>query len=182
MFRALIAAAVGLSPVAAQAQQAPQTVEQRLQKLEDESSIRRVIEDYAALLTARNFDGYVALFAEEGVWQNGASVHQGRDAIRAMLVGMFGETPAGYVNTESYMLVSNIRIDLDGDRASAHSRQLSIIRGSGGDPVPVLGGMYEDQFIREGGEWRILHRNDITLIPSPEEWARRMAEGIFTDR
>ncbi len=61
----------------------------------------------------------------------------------------------------------------------AKSRQLSIIRGRNGSPTPVLSGQYEDEFVRMDGEWKILHRNDITLMPSPEEWAKRMAEVVF---
>ena len=168
------------APVAqAQALSQPSAAEQRLQRLEDESAIRRIIEDYAARLTARDFDGYVALFAPDGTWRNGSTMKNGRAEIKAMLVKMFPDTPANYVNTNSYMLVSNIRIDLHGDRANAHSRQLSVIRGKDGNPVPVLSGMYEDEFIRLDGQWRILHRNDITFIPTPEEWQKKMASGVF---
>lgn len=179
-FRALIAAALLLSPIAAQARTGGETIEQRLQRLEDKDAIRDIIEEYAVRLTSRDFDGYVALFAEDGVWMNGDIVQNGRDQIKAMLVNMFPDTPADYVNDDSYMIVSNIQIEVDGDRATANSRQLSIIRGADGGPTPVLSGRYEDEFIRKNGEWKILKRNDITLIPTPEEWARRMQEGVFS--
>ena len=73
----------------------------------------------------------------------------------------------------------NARND-DGDRATARSRQLSIIRGKSGDPTPVLAGRYEDEFVRRDGHWKILHRLDITFIPTLEQWTKKMKEGILT--
>jgi uncharacterized protein (TIGR02246 family) len=168
-----LAAATALLGAAAQAQSEP-TLEQRVQRIEDEAAIERVILDYAVTLDARDFDAYVALFAKEGVWQNGATVRTGPEEIRAMLVGIYGEPDPGYVNTDSYRIVSNIEIELDGDRATARSRQLTIMRGENGAPTPVLSGVYEDEFVREDGAWKILRRVDRTIMPSPEQWRRQM--------
>ena len=179
MFRFIFAAALMLAPVAVQAAPAKLTLEQRVQQLEDKDAISRIIQDYAVRLTSRDYDGYVALFAPEGTWRNGATLKNGRAEIKAMLQAMFPNTPANYVNKDSYMIVSNIRIDLQGDYAKANSRQLSVIRGKDGMPTPVLSGQYEDEFVRQNGEWKILHRNDITFIPTPEVWAKMMASGMF---
>src|SRR5690606_36912937 len=158
----LVASATGQTPGL--------TVEQRLQRVEDELAIRRVLVDYSATQDARDFDAYVALFAEDGEWVNGETVYTGRDAIREMLVGLYGETPPGYENAESYHIVSNPQIDLDGDRATARSRHLLVLRGPDGAPTPTLAGIYEDEFIRENGEWKILRRVDTPLMPTREEW------------
>jgi uncharacterized protein (TIGR02246 family) len=157
------------------------TLEQRVQRIEDEAAIRVLLQTYADRLVARDFDGYVQLFAPDGVWSNGPIGHQGRDAIKAMLVAMFPATPADYVNTDSYMLVSNIVIDLapDGRTAHAQSRQLSIMRGTGGTPTPLLAGLYEDELVKLDGQWKFQHRNDITLMPSMDEWQKRMREGVL---
>src|SRR5690606_13840273 len=149
-----------------------QRIDERLQRLEDKAAIHDLIQEYAVRLTSRDFDGYVELFAPDGVWQNGDIVKNGREEIKAMLVDMFPNTTPDYVNTSSYMFVSNIQVQVDGDRARAKSRQTSIIRGADGSPVPVLAGMYEDEFVRLNGEWKFRHRNDITFIPTQEEWAK----------
>jgi len=175
-YRALVAAAMMLLPIPVQAKTEALSVEQRLQRIEDEAAIKRVILQYAVRLDARDFDGYVSLFAKDGVWQNGDTVKHGRDEIKAMLVGIYGNPPPGFVNNDSYRIVSNIEVTLDGDRATAHSRQLTIMRDKNGSPRPALSGIYEDRFIREDGEWKILHRNDITVMPTPEEWRKQMAE------
>lgn len=154
----------------------PSPLEQRVQLIEDEMAIKRVILDYAVRLDGRDFDGYAALFAKDGIWQNGNTIKHGRDEIRQMLEGIYGAPPPGYVNTDSYRIVSNVEVELKGDRATAHSRQLTIMRGEDGSPTPRLSGIYDDEFIREDGAWKILHRIDRTIMPSPAEWQKQMAE------
>ena len=92
-----------------------------------------------------------------------------------MLTGLFGPTPPGFVNGSDYHLVSNIEVDVDGDHAKASSRHLMMTRGEGGHPQPTLAGWYEDEFVREDGQWKILHRVDHPLMPTAEEWTKEMA-------
>ena len=54
-------------------------------------------------------------------------------------------------------------------------------RGPDGSPTPTLAGRYEDELIREDGQWKILRRVDFPVMPTAEEWgkimqARRAAE------
>lgn len=144
--------------------------EARLQAVEDELAIRRVIVDYSATQDARNFEAYTALFAKEGEWVNGDTVHRGPQAILQMLVELYGEPDAGFENNESYHITSNPQIDVQGDRAIAHSRHLLIMRGPQGEPTPMLAGRYKDEFIREDGQWKILRREDHPVMPTREEW------------
>jgi hypothetical protein len=174
-FGTLGALALVLLPLAPASARQP-TLEQRLQRVEDELAIKRVILEYAVRLDARDFDGYVALFAKNGTWQNGTTIKHGHNEIRQMLTDIYGNPPAGYVNNDSYRIVSNVLVDIHGDRATAHSRQLTIMRGENGSPVPRLSGIYDDELIREGGQWKILHRIDRTIMPSPEEWRKQMAD------
>jgi uncharacterized protein (TIGR02246 family) len=150
-------------------------LESRLRRAEDQLAIQRVITDYAARLDALDFAGYTALFAKDGVWQTGDTVRRGRAEIEAMLVGLFGTPPAGFVNTDNYHLVSNFEVDVDGDRATARSRHLLVLRGPDGHPTPTLAGFYEDELIREDGAWKILRRVDHPVMPTAEEWRREMA-------
>ena len=153
-----------------------ESAEARLRKLEDQMAIQRIIVEYAARLDGRDFAGYADLFAKDGVWQNGATVRRGREEIEGLLVGLFGEPPEGFTNMESYHLVSNPQVDVDGDRATARSRHLLIMRDEQGNPRPALTGIYEDEFVREDGEWKILKRVDNPIIPTAEEWRRQMME------
>jgi uncharacterized protein (TIGR02246 family) len=163
-------------PALATPQTSSLTLEQRLQRVEDELAIRRVLVDYSATQDARDFDGYVALFAKDGEWVNGKTVYKGREAIHKMLVGLYGVPPAGYVNNESFHITSNPQIEVNGDRATARSRHLLVMRGPKGEPTPTLAGRYEDELIREGGKWKILRRIDYPVMPTREEWAKFMRE------
>ena len=147
----------------------------RLRQVEDQLAIQRVLVEYGARLDARDYAGYAALFAREGAWQNGTTVLRGRAEIEALLVGLFGTPAPGYVNLGDYHLISNPQIDVDGDRAKVRSRHLLVMRGPDGSPIPELAGLYEDEFIREDGQWKILHRVDNPIMPTPDEWRREMA-------
>jgi uncharacterized protein (TIGR02246 family) len=150
------------------------TIEARLRKAEDTLAIQRVITDYSAMIDARDFDGYAALFAKDGVWQNGTTIRRGAEEIKAMLVGIFGTPAEGFVNRSDYHLVSNLEVNVDGDKATARSRHLLIMRGPDGSPTPELAGQYEDEFIRENGVWKILKRVDNPIMPTREEWLKEM--------
>ena len=145
-------------------------LEQRLQLVEDQLEIQRVITDYSANLDARDFAGYTGLFTEDGIWQNGDTRRVGRAEIREMLVGLFGEPEPGFVNTSSFHQVSNFEIDVHGDTADAKSRFVFVMRGDGGSPAPALSGQYHDRLVRTPDGWKIAHRNDHTVMPTPAEW------------
>jgi uncharacterized protein (TIGR02246 family) len=152
------------------------TIEARVQRAEDELAIRRLLVDYAWTQDARDFAGYAALFARDGEWINGTTVHKGPDDILKMLTGIYGAPQPGYVNRESFHLTTNIEIDLNGDRATARSRHLLITRGPDGRPMPTLAGRYEDILIREDGKWKFLRRVDTPVMPTAEEWSKIMRE------
>ena len=158
-----------MAPATGSAQASALTLEQRLQRVEDELAIRRVLVDYAATQDARDYSGYAALFAKDGEWVNGKTVHKGRAAIHKMLVDLYGTPPPGYVNNDSYHLTSNPEINVNGDRATARSRHLLVLRGPKGEPTPALAGRYEDELIREDGQWKILRRVDFPVMPTSEE-------------
>jgi hypothetical protein len=59
----------------------------------------------------------------------------------------------------------------------AKSRSRTVCSGTPkGEPTPALAGRYADELIREDGQWRILRRVDIPLMPTPEEWMRFISE------
>jgi uncharacterized protein (TIGR02246 family) len=176
MYRSIVWGMLAVLPALAVAQTSAPTIEQRLQRVEDELAIRRILVDYSATQDARDYAGYAALFARNGEWVNGKNVHKGREAILKMLVDLYGTPPPGFVNNESYHISSNHQIDVNGDRATARSRHLLIMRGPKGEPQPVLTGRYEDELIREDGKWKIARRVDYPVMPTSEEWMKFIRE------
>jgi uncharacterized protein (TIGR02246 family) len=177
MFAALAATLpVFAVPVVAATPTSSLALEQRLQRVEDELAIRRVLVDYSATQDAHDYAGYAALFAKDGEWVNGKTVHKGREAILKMLIDLYGSPPPGYVNNESFHITSNPEVNVNGDRATARSRHLLVMRGPNGEPTPVLAGRYEDEFIREDGKWKILRRVDNPVMPTSEEWMKFIRE------
>jgi uncharacterized protein (TIGR02246 family) len=172
----ILVALVFTMPTLAIAQAAGPTIEQRLQRVEDELAIQRVLVEYAARQDARDYAGYAALFAKNGEWVNGKTAHKGREAIQKMLVDLYGNPPAGYVNNDSYHITYNFQIDVNGDRATARSRHLLILRGPKGEPTPALAGRYEDELIREDGQWKFLRRVDYPVMPTAQEWMKFIRE------
>jgi uncharacterized protein (TIGR02246 family) len=163
-------------PAFAMAQTSGPSIEQRLRRVEDELAIQRILVDYSARQDARDYAGYAALFAKNGEWVNGKNAYKGREAILKMLVDLYGPTPAGFVNDESYHISTNFQIDVNGDRATARSRHLLVMRGPKGEPTPALAGRYEDELIREEGQWKILRRVDYPVMPTAEEWMKFIRE------
>jgi hypothetical protein len=65
-------------------------------------------------------------------------------------------------------VMTNDQIKIDGDRASATTKWIYITPGDDGAPRMVYVGHYDDQFIRENGEWRFLRREAPADIPVPK--------------
>ena len=55
-------------------------------------------------------------------------------------------------------IVVNPEISIDGDRATARSTWIYLVRGDDGEPTLCKVGHYEDELVREDGEWRFARR------------------------
>jgi ketosteroid isomerase-like protein len=170
MIRWLLAAALATTPIAATAQS---SLEARLQRVEDDLAIRRVLVDYAAFLDGRDYARYAALFTADAEWRNATASHKGQAAIRQMLEGTLGR--AGGPNRSNFHIISNPQVDIDGDRATAASRYLFVMRGPDGRPVPSLAGVYHDDLVRQDGQWKIQRRVADDIMPTAEEWRKIIA-------
>src|SRR6187402_1447931 len=112
--RSIIAALLLAAPSVAVAQAQP-TLEQRVQRMEDESTIRRMLIEYGAFLDAKDYRSYASLFAPDGVWQGGFGTFTGPAAIEAMLTANLGAPEAGYVNKTNFHMLTNPLITIEGD-------------------------------------------------------------------
>jgi uncharacterized protein (TIGR02246 family) len=141
------------------------SVEERLQRLEDVEAIRRLMLDYRACLDAKDIRGYAALFAADGEFIAGDMRATGPEEIFALVDGMRGTLLTDRGGDDVH-IVANPTIEVDGDRATADSMWLYIVRGEGDQPVLSKIGSYRDVFTREDGRWRFLRREAPTIIPA----------------
>ena len=162
--RSIALALLLVVPGALHAQAAP-SLEQRVQRMEDESQIRRMLIEYGAFLDAKDYKSYAALFAKDGVWTGGFGSFTGPAAIEAMLTDNLGAPEPGFVNKANFHMLTNPVITIDGDRAQVESKYLFWTRSPDDKPTPLLAGRYVDEFVREGGQWKIAHRTTWGAIP-----------------
>ncbi len=145
------------------------TFEQRLQHLLDLEEIRTVLLDYGSALDRRDFVAYSKLFAQQGTWSGpfvGSAT--GPEAICAMLEknlpAVAGEKPSG-----AHHLMTNMRIEIRGDMATAWSRWTYLVPGPGRAPTVALSGHYDDVLTREAGRWKFQSRMVAGDLPGEEQ-------------
>jgi uncharacterized protein (TIGR02246 family) len=137
----------------------------RLRRLEDLEAIRRLMLEYRSCLDAKDIRGYAELFAADGEFVAGDMHARGPEAIFDLVDGMRGTLLTDRGGDDVH-IVANPVIDLDGDRATADSMWIYIVRGEGDVPVLSKIGSYHDVFTREDGRWRFLRREAPTVIPA----------------
>jgi len=162
----ITAAVIGLSfafGYVAHRAEGADTVEARLQRLEDVEAISALLVDYGRELDRRDFQAYGALFARDGSWRGGMGTATGPDAIAKMVAAGFERmSPSLYENSSHVM--SSFDIDVDGDTATAWSRWTWVVVGANGKPQPERAGHYEDTLVREAGAWKFKSRQAFTEI------------------
>jgi uncharacterized protein (TIGR02246 family) len=122
--------------------------------LEEKDAIRDLMYRYCFETDrAADPDAWAALFTEDGIW-DGAEFGriQGRDGLRDFMVKATSGGGAGFRHN-----MSNILIEVEGERAQARSYFLLVQVGKDG-PKPFYAGYYEDRFVKQGGQWLFSER------------------------
>jgi uncharacterized protein (TIGR02246 family) len=136
---------------------------------EDRAAIHHLLVAYGRTLDARDFDGFAALFASDGVYVaggGGAKPLSGAEAGEAMR-RTFAENALGFAEP-NYHLFFNETVDFVGpDRARARSQSLYMVPGEGGVPQAAMMAQYDDELVREGGRWKFARRAVRGLMPAP---------------
>ena len=143
-----------------------ESLDARLQALEDREEIRALLLAYGRALDERDFAAFAELFAEEeGEWVGGLGAAKGREAIFALMDESIGHN-APRTGPPSFHVFSNEQIEVDGDRAAATTKWIFVMQDADANPLWVYLGHYDDTFIREDGRWRFLRREAFTDIPA----------------
>ena len=134
----------------------------------DRAAIHDLLVAYGETIDARDWDGFAALFAKDGVYgggAGGAGLH-GPEAAEA-LRRTFEANPSG-AGEPNFHLFFNERIELTGsDTAHATSKSFWVVPGEDGAPKPLLAAEYVDDLVREDGQWKVARREVHSLLPAP---------------
>jgi hypothetical protein len=144
-------------PLALPAAQAPASLEARVQRLEDEKAIERLLLEYGRTLDARDFAAYAALFAADGQWKGAQGAYKGPKEIQTQMEKIFTDAAADIPKGQNFHVMSDFVIDVQGDRATARSKFI-FYKLDGRKPVAEVAGRYEDVLIRVGSAWKFLSR------------------------
>jgi uncharacterized protein (TIGR02246 family) len=135
----------------------------RVQRLEDREAIFQLFMDYRRCLDTKDFSGYAALFSEDGEFVAQDMHAVGRAAIEELVDGMRGNLLTETAGDDIH-IVANPEIIVDGDRATARSTWIYVLRGEGDEPDLAKVGHYDDELVRVGGEWKFRRREAPTDI------------------
>ena len=158
----ILAVGVLAQPLAAQDLK---SIAARVQVLEDREAIRALILAYGQAHDHRDYRTFSSLFASNGEWVGGLGSAKGPQAIFELMDKTIGHNPLPN-GSGTYHVMTNDQIKLDGDRASATTKWIYITPGTDNAPKLVFLGHYDDQFVRENGEWKFLRREAPADIPA----------------
>lgn len=121
-------------------------LEDRIRRLEDLDEIRQLDARYCRHLDDGDWDALMDLFTEDGEF-DGLSHPKGRTEMREFFAGL----AAGGL-TSFWHFITNMEIELDGDRATVRSFlwQPCVTDGA----PAIAAGRYNDQVVRVDGRWR----------------------------
>jgi len=135
------------------------TTAARLQRLEDREQILELLNAYGATLDRHDFAAFGQLFAEDAEYSGGPGAPtRGRAAIQAQLEKTITSNPS-HLPAPNHHLFFNPSIQIDGDRATAHSLGAYVAPDAQGKTTQMVFFVaYDDQFVRRGGHWLFQRR------------------------
>ena len=155
-----------------------QSLEARVQRLEDEATIRLKLDEYMDLLGARDWDNYIKMWSKDADLVMAEGTRHGRDDIKERMSSTSQRQVAAAASRPARQraeVLSNIRVQVHGDTANARSRFTFVGEGEDGTFRVTGSGWYTDTWIREEGEWRIKKRAvnwDLLAGQSAEQGAK----------
>ena len=159
---AILALGVLAQPLAAQDLK---SLAARVQVLEDREAIRALILAYGQAHDHRDYRTFSNLFASNGEWVGGLGSAKGPQAIFELMDKTIGHNPQPN-GSGTYHVLTNDQIKINDDHASATTKWIYITPGESNKPTLVYLGHYDDQFVREKGEWKFLRREAPADIPA----------------
>jgi ketosteroid isomerase-like protein len=124
-----------------------------------------VLLNYGRFLDARDLPAYSRLFAKDGEWVGGFGSAKGPAEILTFMEKNLGTGPN---RGNTFHILSNFVIDVQGDTATAWSRWTFIAPAADGKPAISQAGRYDDTLVRENGQWKFKRRVASNDTPAPK--------------
>lgn len=175
-------APVDLSPRIAKAAERIAGISQAADRIADYNALRNLQQIYGYYTDKALWDQVVDLFAEDGSLELGLNgVYVGKDSIRKYLYSLTGGKPGLLKNQLNNHFQLSPVITLAADGLSARARWRTLIEdgiygaGSGGN---WGAGTYENEYVKQGGVWKIrsLHLYLKFYAPYEGGWTRASEE------
>ncbi|MUL74510.1 nuclear transport factor 2 family protein [Mycolicibacterium sp. CBMA 226] len=128
------------------------SMEKRLQALEDREAIRELLSSFCRAVDGKDRSLFVSLWETDARWEVGppAGFAEGHDALLANVERVWTVLP------DSYHMLGNFLIEVDGDRARL-TCDVNVRGTDVGDRAILAGGTYSDDLHRgQDGRWRIV--------------------------
>ena len=193
---AMLVALLGLAPAGtlhpqedlaarvAAAQARLDLLERRADRVADVNEIENLQRSYGYYVDKMLWEHVVDLFAADGTLEIGQSgVYVGKDSIRRYLYSLSGgvEGPLEGVLYDHFQLQPVVTVAADGRTAKGRWRALIMTgtygSGSGGNWGE---GPYENEYVKDGGVWRIskLHWYATYYVPYEGGWLHSSADAV----
>lgn len=170
----LVAAGAAVLLGACSRESAPPAVSAELVALQDRAAIENLLADYYAGFGASGEHDFSSFFTPDGVLDVNGMVATGADQIRAMYKQAAG-TPPPVRSADapppgrSVMVLSNLSIRVEGDRATSNSLFTALHTDSlTGRPWVNEYGREHNEYVRRDGRWQISRRIVTTDAGMPE--------------
>jgi uncharacterized protein (TIGR02246 family) len=139
-------------------------LEERLQRLEDERAIQRLIASYGPLVDAGEADAAAALWATDGVYDVEGWLMKSRDDVAAMVRS---DPHQALIGGGSAHFLGPAVVTIDGDDAVAVCESILVVRHDDRHVVGRAGANYF-RLRRIDGRWQIITRTTRSLDGKPE--------------
>ncbi len=118
----------------------PQSLQARLQRIEDRAAIEQLLMEYGRAVDNRDFAAFAALFTDDGEWKGAQGSYRGPKQIQESMEKIFTAASRRHPERGSnFHLLTNVIINLDADRATASSKFI-FYKMNGGKPRGGSGG------------------------------------------
>jgi len=123
-------------------------IESRIKMIEDRAQLTELVGRYSQCVSQGLGQELVNMFTADGNFIAGKARATGHNELEAIFLHM---SPGNLVP-----LVTNLTLQVDGDRATGSSTLFSVIPG---DEIKTYAGYYEDEFVRTDGSWKFSKRH-----------------------